>query len=108
MIFEFIEYPNWISPKGTNCPLNDIIKTQNECKVAAGKMGLVYREDLKAAHSTRPAGCYSYGYTSDSTDVGFNTITDPTSTSNLGELAGLCESSTIMKLIISYLKIYTL
>ena len=86
MTFEFIEYPNWISPKGTNCPLNDIIKTENECKAAAVKKGLEYIPN-PSGHADRPAGCYSYGYTSASDSVAFNTIIDPTSTSNLGDLA---------------------
>ena len=95
MLFEFKDFPPWISQLGTNCPLKDIIKTENQCKAAASKKGLEYVG--KGTHADRPAGCYSYGLTGDFSKVAFNTITDPDSTSNLGEFAGLCKSGTIRK-----------
>ena len=83
---------------GENCPVNQIIDTENKCKAAADILGLFYMEASNSGDY--PAGCYYkgwYGY--------FNEITDPSQTNpaNFDSIGGLCiEMGKIIRTLIVF------
>jgi hypothetical protein len=74
------------SDDNTNCPVNQIVATVSECKLAASELGIKYIGNVNKTN--RPAGCYSLR---NREKVYFNSVVDPKSTSSLwGEGAGIC------------------
>ena len=75
----------WRTNGGENCPLDNVVVTEDKCREAASQLRLTYRYRGSWDHS--PAGCYV-----NSGDVYFNRMTDPSRTDpskNL-HLNGVC------------------
>ena len=63
---------------GKNCQADQIIDTEDTCKVAANVLGLSYVRVRPNSNSYCPAGCY---WPSSNSDVAFfNLLTDPSET----------------------------
>ena len=77
----------WVS-KNEDCPLIQIISTENECIIAAGQQTGEYKSSTSYSH--KPAGCYRLnGHTY------FNSNIDPSSTNPTDDSAGLCKIGNI-------------
>ena len=77
-----------------DCPINDIISTEQECIEAAGQQPGEYKYRYNFVN--RPAGCFTY---TSSGNTYFNEIIDPSVTSPTNGAAGLCKAGSIFKRI---------
>ena len=81
-----------MAPVGSNCPIEDIISSEDLCKQAISRLnGLIFQS--RQIKQDSPAGCYvtngKHGY--------FNSVTDPTKTNIRGSHArGLCKETGIV------------
>ena len=76
---------------GENCQADQIIDTEDTCKVAANVLGLSYVRVRPNSNSYCPAGCH---WPSSNSDVAFfNVLTDPSETypEHFGVKGGLCK-----------------
>ena len=76
---------------GKNCQADQIIDTEDICKVAANVLGLSYVRVRPNSNSYCPAGCH---WPSSNSDVAFfNRLTDPSETDpeHFGVKGGLCK-----------------
>ena len=72
------------SPMRSNCPLEQIVSTPHDCKMASLQLGLMYVSGTSGSpYPNSPAGCHFQ----DSTISYFNTIVEPSALSAI-ELAG--------------------
>ena len=76
---------------GNNCPINAVIKTENDCKMAALVFGLIYSTQYCSGcpRNDYPSGCL---YGNDMQYASFNAYTDISLTNpqNL-QFGGLCK-----------------
>ncbi len=79
---------------GANCPLDDVIATESECRTAASERQRTFRSSL--TNKQRPAGCLVWLSTN---HVWFNTITNPSQTSTESGVTGVCKRSILVYLI---------
>ena len=82
---------------GTECPLETLVSTENECLLAANEIGGTYKNDV--TREDRPVGCYW-----SLEKVYFNSILDASVTSITGNRGGVCRGNVIS----NFNSIYTL
>jgi hypothetical protein len=82
----------YVSEENTDCPIQEIIKTESECIVAAAQQGLKYHSEV--TRTTIPAGCYTWLHAG-SKVAHFNNVLDPSSTTPSYKAAGICRSGSI-------------
>ena len=86
-ILSFISAAYWVASKNKDCPINEIIPTESDCKAAAAQQALEYKHHITS--SERPAGCYKNNGTYWKY-IYFNTVIDPSATLTTNDAAGLC------------------
>ena len=88
-----------------NCEDDEIILTENECRVAANALGLIYKgvcTEPATNCNQRPAGCYTM-LRIGARDTYHNMITNPSNLYPAQQRAGVCRrQSKLLCHIISY------
>ena len=96
----FVDNNYHMMSPGQNCPIHEVILTENDCRTASNKLGPVYQYSFTSA--SYPAGC---NYNDIYNETYFNSIISPSSTHPekfRSSYVGLCTKTGIELFTIDY------